>query len=967
MPVDNIKIFIGRNPRCIVLSSGGYNLLFQRYYQREVSNKDTTNQDPLTSPKTQSNNDKTPTVILKQISDQELANQTQYVEVTNQLYDGFLGLVTIHGSIYATLISHSQKVGFPRWTQTENGKIVPSENIYKVLDVDFFSLETTVYDSYFFDKNDTNDEKLLYEHPCGSMKKLFRSGTFFFSKEFDISTTVKNHGLIHSLEYIINHSDSNFVWNTSLANEIITWRNRLPSIEKRDFDSSNILTFVIRGFCKTILIDNNDIKDPTSDKVSLTIISRISIENKENCLTNNCLTDSGKTSNFIETEIVTTTKDFIFSYTLLTANIPLFYEMPENQLLYGKKRVKIIKDAENTQPAFNTHFDSLESKYGIVSIVNLVKPKSESQEVLAEIYRKCADVKSLKITNVISNSSSLVKNPHKLIYLLTEDIYEFGSFTYDREKGIYFGKQTGVLRISAFDSIDKTIKLAMIISKEIIELTAKEIDNFCLTSMFLDYHDQLWHEDYLQLEKLHLKNTKNSTKYRKIYSKLLNSTVKLYDPLHFYISHYLRQLRKKFTHERDANIFCGTFNVSGKLPANLDLRQWLMPEGNEMACIYIVGLEEVIELTPGHMLLVDPFVKSYWERKILKELNNNDQGAKYTKRWSNQLGGVLLMFFVEENEYPEIKNIEGDVKKTGFGGMTSNKGAVAMSFKYSATTFCIVVSHLAAGLDNVSQRHNDYKAIFKNIRFPRGARIKDHNAVIWMGDFNYRILMSNEDVRQLIVQKEFATLFQRDQLNQQMIAGESFPYFHEMPINFAPTYKFDPGTKSYDTSEKNRIPAWTDRILGRGEVLRQTSYGSAEDIIFSDHRPVYATFQAHITVIDEQKRADLSNKIYERLKLKLSTLDDNEKVEYLSSKAVNILESRLYSNKSNQEILASTNKEKKNTKLPPPSSDLKKWWVTAGKSVKIVLDADPAKVMINPKRDVNPFASDDQEPLFIER
>lgn len=967
MPVDNIKIFIGRNPRCIVLSSGGYNLLFQRYHQREASAKNAVDHENLNPVKSQFINDKIPTVILKQISDEELADQIQYVELKNQSYDGFLGLITVHGSIYAALILHSQKVGFPRWSETENGKIVPSENIYRVLDVDFFSLETTVFDTYFFDKNETSEEKLLNEHPCGSLKKLFRNGTFYYSKEFDISTTVKNHGLIHNLEYIINNGDSNFVWNASLVSEIITWRNRLPLGEKTKFDSSKILTFIIRGFCKTILIDNNSPKDPTSEKVSLTIISRISTENRENCLTNDCLTEDGKASNFIETEIVTTTKNFIFSYTLLTANIPLFWEMPENQLLYSKKRIKLIKDAENTQPAFNTHFDSLESKYGIVSIVNLVKPRSESQEFLAEIYRKCAEMKSLKITNLVSHSSSLVKNPHKLIYLLTEDIYEFGSFAYDREKGIYFGKQTGVLRISAYDSIEKPIKLAMIISKEIIELTTKEIDKFCLTSMFLDYHDQLWHENCFQLERLHIKNTKNSTKYKKIYFKLFNSTVKLYDPLHFYISHYLRQLRNKFTHERDATIFCGTFNVSGKLPSVLDLKQWLIPEGSQMANIYIIGLEEVIELTPGHMLLVDPFIKSYWERKILKELNNNDHGAKYTKRWSNQLGGVLLIFFVEENEYTEIKNIEGDVKRTGFGGMTSNKGAVAMSFKYSATTFCIVVSHLAAGLDNVSQRHNDYKTIFKNIRFARGARIKDHDAVMWMGDFNYRILMSNEEVRQLIVQKEFATLFQRDQLNQQMIAGESFPYFHEMPINFAPTYKFDPGTKSYDTSEKNRIPAWTDRILGRGEVLRQTSYGSAEDIIFSDHRPVYATFQAHITVIDEQKRANLSNRIYERLKLKLSTLDDEEKVEYLSNKAVSILESRLNSNKTNQEALATTNKEKKNAKLPPPSSDLKKWWVSTGKSVKIVLDVDAEKLMINPKRDANPFASDDHEPLFIER
>lgn len=51
-----------------------------------------------------------------------------------------------------------------------------------------------------------------------------------------------------------------------------------------------------------------------------------------------------------------------------------------------------------------------------------------------------------------------------------------------------------------------------------------------------------------------------------------------------------------------------------------------------------------------------------------------------------------------------------------------------------------------------------------------------------------------------------------------------------------------------------RIPAWTDRILSRGEVLEQLEYKCCEDILFSDHRPVYAIFRARVTVVDEQKR-----------------------------------------------------------------------------------------------------------------
>ena len=66
----------------------------------------------------------------------------------------------------------------------------------------------------------------------------------------------------------------------------------------------------------------------------------------------------------------------------------------------------------------------------------------------------------------------------------------------------------------------------------------------------------------------------------------------------------------------------------------------------------------------------------------------------------------------------------------------------------------------------------------------------------------------------------------QDQLKLEMAAGRTFVHLQEAPINFRPTYKFDKHSQEpldYDSSEKRRVPAWTDRILFRGSQARQTS------------------------------------------------------------------------------------------------------------------------------------------------
>jgi len=198
--------------------------------------------------------------------------------------------------------------------------------------------------------------------------------------------------------------------------------------------------------------------------------------------------------------------------------------------------------------------------------------------------------------------------------------------------------------------------------------------------------------------------------------------------------------------------------------------------------------------------------------------------------------------------------------------MAGNKGAIAIRLEYGATSICFITAHLAAGHSNIDQRNLDYHTIDHGLHFSRGRSIGDHDLVFWASDSNYRIALPNEEVRKLVADQDWEKLYENDQLNNGMIAGETFRYYHEGQIKFPPTYKFDNGTDTYDTSEKQRVPAWTDRILYRGQGLKELEYCSVDTLRASDHRPVYATFRLQVRIVDEAKREKLAREIYEQRK-----------------------------------------------------------------------------------------------------
>lgn len=423
--------------------------------------------------------------------------------------------------------------------------------------------------------------------------------------------------------------------------------------------------------------------------------------------------------------------------------------------------------------------------------------------------------------------------------------------------------------------------------------------------------------------------------------------VALYDPINDYVNAELNKHSDEFSSTKIINIHVGTFNLNGQTAGlNEDLSSWLCPnlDPSTQPEIVVVGFQEIVELSPQQIMNSDPNRRRQWETAVKSCLNNNSRkvgGENYVMLRSGQLVGAALCIFVKSSSLKAIKNVEGSIVKTGASGMAGNKGAVAIRMDYESSKLCFVTAHLAAGFSNYDDRNRDYRTISDRLRFQKNRSIDDHDTILWLGDFNYRIGMDAGRVRTLIQQQDLEALYENDQLNIQMVAGLTFQHYAESKITFMPTYKFDLGTDTYDTSEKSRIPAWTDRILRKGSNIRQMVYNSAP-LTFSDHRPVYGQFQCTISVVDEAIREELSKKFFARRK---------------SDVGGTVANSRIDDTDDDDDLIGYDAIE---PGLPPASSDKAKWWIGSGQPARSEVKPPSKDSIVNPDRAINPFGRSDE-------
>eukprot|EP01086_Lenisia_limosa_P007993 TRINITY_DN2852_c0_g1_i2.p1 TRINITY_DN2852_c0_g1~~TRINITY_DN2852_c0_g1_i2.p1 ORF type:complete len:552 (+),score=150.53 TRINITY_DN2852_c0_g1_i2:50-1705(+) len=281
-------------------------------------------------------------------------------------------------------------------------------------------------------------------------------------------------------------------------------------------------------------------------------------------------------------------------------------------------------------------------------------------------------------------------------------------------------------------------------------------------------------------------------------------------------------------------ILCGTWNA-GDAQGPDDLKEWIQPGYD----LYVLGAQECEYKPPTGDC------GQHWYGILQQNI-----GPDYTVVRSKSMGAIRMHIAIKKELFPLVSNVQASSEATGVGRVVHNKGGVAVSFKICETSFLFVNSHLAAHQERIDDRNRDYFEILKGIKIgiPEYECLSQVDHAFWMGDLNYRIDMSRDDCLQKINDKDYLGLIDYDQLVKVKSDDKAFIDFTEPEIEFAPTYKFERGNRTY-TAEKMRVPSYCDRILHyspNGSFASSNTYESAPGIMTSDHSPVMATFTVKI-------------------------------------------------------------------------------------------------------------------------
>ncbi|XP_032229504.2 synaptojanin-1 [Nematostella vectensis] len=739
------------------------------------------------------------------------------------------------------------------------------KSVGKVLDSEIFKITSTQFVPLQVDQD---------EEGIAEIVKLLNSGTFYFATghgsqpELDLSLSAQQR-------YDGHLPDNRFMWNRSLHFHV----------QRFGINCSEWLFSIMCGGVeiRTVYAGVSQAK--------ACLISRLSCERAGTRFYVRGTDDDGHVANFVETEQMIALDDMITSFVQTRGSVPVFWEQPGIQVGSHKVKLsRGFEAASAAFDRHITTQKGLYGDVCIVNLLGMKEGENalsrifqdeltesihghDTPMICFDYHRNCKGGRTSKLKDFADKARQLF-NSNSLFF---------------SKGGKLEKRQKGVMRSNCLDCIDRTNNMQTFIGLEmlLVQLQCLGLSSKAsLVPRFQEAFTSMWSQNGDHISRIYIgtgaldgkarvasklrdgarsvkrtirSNFLDGSKQEAIDLLLLGNTfvgelgerarALLYSSFLHSSPRILRELcdrHLEYTTWSNIRVCVGTWNVNGGrhfrslAHKHQTMHDWLLdfhkslPDSGYSEVkdvdyslptdIFAIGFEELVDLNASNMVSTSSTQRKEWGEELRRVISRD---FPYVLLTCEQLVGVCLFVFARPHLVPYIRDVAVSTVKTGLGGSAGNKGGVAIRLLLHATSICFICSHLAAGQSGVQDRNNDYLDIATRTAFPMGRTIRSHDYVFWCGDFNYRIDMPMDEVKSLIQLKDWDALAQNDQLNKQRQEHKVFRGYVEGELRFAPTYKYDLFSDDYDTSEKMRIPAWTDRVLWR---RRKPRYKSADHV-----------------------------------------------------------------------------------------------------------------------------------------
>ncbi|XP_026201450.1 phosphatidylinositol 3,4,5-trisphosphate 5-phosphatase 1 isoform X1 [Anabas testudineus] len=325
----------------------------------------------------------------------------------------------------------------------------------------------------------------------------------------------------------------------------------------------------------------------------------------------------------------------------------------------------------------------------------------------------------------------------------------------------------------------------------------------------------------------------------------------------------LQQMKNKHSEKPEPDmitVFIGTWNMGNAGSPN-NIKSWFQCKGQGKTRddtadqiphdFYVIGTQE------------DPTGERDWADTI-KSVLRNLTNISFKQVAIHSLWSIRIVVLVKPEHENRISHVFSDSVKTGIANTLGNKGAVGVSFMFNGTSFGFVNSHLTSGSEKKLRRNQNYVNILRFLNLG-DKKLNPFDIthrfthLFWLGDLNYRVELPSSEAENIVAkikQQQYQELLSKDQLTMERNDGKVFLHFDEEEITFAPTYRFERETrekyaytKAKATGTKYNLPSWCDRVLRKSYPLVHVvcqAYGCTNDIMTSDHSPVFASFEVGV-------------------------------------------------------------------------------------------------------------------------